>query len=215
MAASEPCMVHFEGPELHCEEPLLAPGKKKIIANFHDECCFSGNDFKTHAYLLPSQQILQKKGKDRLIHVSGFINAKDGHLALRNEQDDIVEEAREIIYPGGNGGSWWDNKQLLKQQHDTIIPLSNPTIEHQGKLQKMTLPDGQPKGLQQVLKEHGFDVQNGMCTKCSPYWGWCKYCYRELDACPTDIIHQFINQSWHFMSAYRLGLTGKAAEWAV
>ncbi|OAX44084.1 hypothetical protein K503DRAFT_679515, partial [Rhizopogon vinicolor AM-OR11-026] len=63
------------------------------------------------------------------------------------------------------------------------------------------------------------------------YWGWCKYLYREvpkktfqdakrcaeeqLDACPTEVIRQFINRSWRFMSAYRLGLTGKAAEWAV
>ena len=36
-----------------------------------------------------------------------------------------------------------------------------------------------------------------------------------LDACPTEVIRHFINRSWRFMSAYRLGLTGKAAEWAV
>ncbi|KIN97613.1 hypothetical protein M404DRAFT_159876, partial [Pisolithus tinctorius Marx 270] len=63
------------------------------------------------------------------------------------------------------------------------------------------------------------------------YWGWCKYCYcqvpksnfaaakeavREiLDSCPEDVIHQCINCSYWFMSAYRLGLTGQAAEWAV
>jgi hypothetical protein len=63
------------------------------------------------------------------------------------------------------------------------------------------------------------------------YWGWCKYRYREvekntfeqakqaakqtLDACPTETIRRFINRSWRFMSAYRQGLTGKAAEWAV
>ncbi|KIK18275.1 hypothetical protein PISMIDRAFT_109744, partial [Pisolithus microcarpus 441] len=63
------------------------------------------------------------------------------------------------------------------------------------------------------------------------YWGWCKYHYREvqkrtfeeakhcaqeqLDVCPTDVIRWFINRSWRFMSAYQLGLTGRAAEWAV
>jgi hypothetical protein len=36
-----------------------------------------------------------------------------------------------------------------------------------------------------------------------------------LEACPDEVIHQFINRSWRFMSAYRLGLTGYAAEWAV
>jgi len=38
---------------------------------------------------------------------------------------------------------------------------------------------------------------------------------QQLDACPTEVIRRFINHSWRFMSAYRMGLTGKAAEWAV
>jgi hypothetical protein len=37
----------------------------------------------------------------------------------------------------------------------------------------------------------------------------------QLDACPADVIRRFINRSWRFMSAYQMGLTGKAAEWAV
>jgi len=49
MATFEQHMVHFEGPELHCIEPKLAPSEQKVIANFHDECCFHGNDYKTHA----------------------------------------------------------------------------------------------------------------------------------------------------------------------
>jgi hypothetical protein len=37
-----------------------------------------------------------------------------------------------------------------------------------------------------------------------------------LDACTVKAIQHFINRSYHFLSAYRLGLTGKAAEfWAV
>ena len=63
------------------------------------------------------------------------------------------------------------------------------------------------------------------------YWGWCKYCYRQvikptfavakdasiniLNACPAEVIQRFINRSYHFLSAYHLGLTGKAAEWVV
>lgn len=299
--------------------------------------------------LLPGQQLLQKKGRGRIIHVSGFINAEDGRLAHWNREGEI-EEAREITYPGANGDSWWDTEQLLKQvkrairifeaqhpncislfifdqssahaslppdalkafemnksnggkqrkQQDTVIPESNPSNEQRGKIQKMTLDNGTPKGLQQVLEERGFDV-SGLRAKCSPvcpwesqdccmarllskqddfakqlsmleklirdagheciflpkfhcelnpiemvciyllcpsritdiqkYWGWCKYRYREvpkkgfdeakrstreiLNACPTEVIRRFINRSWRFMSAYRLGLTGKAAEWAV
>jgi hypothetical protein len=63
------------------------------------------------------------------------------------------------------------------------------------------------------------------------YWGWCKHWYRQiykttfgdakktarecLDACPVDVIRRFFNRSWQFMSAYRQGLTGRVAEWAV
>ncbi|KAE9399002.1 hypothetical protein BT96DRAFT_957397 [Gymnopus androsaceus JB14] len=171
-----------------------------------------------------------------------------------------------------------------RKQRDTVIPQLNPYPEFRGQTQKMTLPDGKPKGLQRVLVERGFDVRN-MRAKCSPvcpfenndccmarllskqedftnqlsmleslitdaghyciflpkfhcelnpiemYWGWVKYRFREipkktfqeakdaafqyLDACPVDMIRRFINQSFHWMSAYRLKLTGKAAEWAV
>ena len=51
-------------------------------------------------------------------------------------------------------------------QHDTIIPLSNPHPEHRGKSQKMTLPDGRPKGLHRVLAEHGFNIAH-LKAKCS------------------------------------------------
>ncbi|OCH83961.1 hypothetical protein OBBRIDRAFT_742433, partial [Obba rivulosa] len=36
-----------------------------------------------------------------------------------------------------------------------------------------------------------------------------------LDSCPIEVIQHFINRSWRFRSAYRLGLSAKAAEWAV
>ena len=63
------------------------------------------------------------------------------------------------------------------------------------------------------------------------YWGWAKYRYRQvnkntfkeakeaaedaLNTCPVEVIRRFINRSWRWMSAYRMGLTGKAAQWAV
>jgi len=53
------------------------------------------------------------------------------------------------------------------KQWDTIIPLSNPCEEHRGKLQKMVLPDGRPKGLKQVLEERGFDIDK-LRAKCTP-----------------------------------------------
>ncbi|KAJ3524344.1 hypothetical protein NMY22_g11041 [Coprinellus aureogranulatus] len=63
------------------------------------------------------------------------------------------------------------------------------------------------------------------------FWGWVKYRYRQeakhnfeaakqaamkwLRACPLDVIRRFINRSWRFTQAYELGLTEKAAAWAV
>jgi len=54
-----------------------------------------------------------------------------------------------------------------KPQKDTIIPMNNPTVECRRKIQKMTTESGKAKGLQQMLKEHGFNVCR-MCAKCSP-----------------------------------------------
>ena len=64
MAAFECRMVHFEGPELLRVDPQLAPGERKVIAIFHDECCFHGNDYRTHvvsgnSHGRPCTQMLQ------------------------------------------------------------------------------------------------------------------------------------------------------------
>ena len=50
IAQFEACMSRFEGPELKRVEPTLGPGEKRIIANFHDECCFHVNDNKARAW---------------------------------------------------------------------------------------------------------------------------------------------------------------------
>jgi hypothetical protein len=65
--------------------------------------------------LAPGQTRLKKKGRGRLIHVSDFITSKTGRLVLLNDDETIIEDARQIIYPGSNGDPWWDNKQLIAQ----------------------------------------------------------------------------------------------------
>lgn len=191
--------------------------------------------------MLPGQQILRKKGRGRLIHVSGFVNAENGRLVSHDENGDVAEEAREIIYPGANGDSWWDTEQLLNQikravqifevehpdcvslfifdqssahaslppdalkafemnksnggkqrkQRDTVVPDSNPSVEHRGKVQVMTLPNGTPKGLQQVLEERGFNVKN-LRAKCTPVCPW-----ESENCCMARLLSRqddFINQ---------------------
>ena len=53
-------------------------------------------------------------------------------------------------------------------QHDTVIPQSNLDPSKRGLLQKMTTSSGQPKGLQSVLEEWGFDLRGLKRSKCSP-----------------------------------------------
>jgi len=54
-----------------------------------------------------------------------------------------------------------------RKQKNTVIPINNPTVECCGKTQKMMTEAGMPKGLQQMLEEHRFDIC-AMQVKCSP-----------------------------------------------
>ena len=55
-----------------------------------------------------------------------------------------------------------------RKQRDTIIPDSNPDPTKRGLVQKMTTPNGEPKGLKSVLEERGFNVQGLRRAKCAP-----------------------------------------------
>ena len=59
------------------------------------------------------------------------------------------------------------NGRKMKKMKDTVIPMNNPTVECCRKPQKMTTDAGKPKGLQQMLEEHGFNIHT-MHVKCSP-----------------------------------------------
>jgi len=63
-----------------------------------------------------------------------------------------------------------------RKQKDTIIPMNNRYIEHHGKAQKMTTEASQAKGLQQTLKEHGFDI-------CRMHMKFSPVCPLENDDC--------------------------------
>ena len=69
----------------------------------------------------PDEQILQKKGRGRIIHVSDFVEEENGRLIVHNEEGDIVKDARCIIYPGSGGDPWWDHTQLLAQVDKALV----------------------------------------------------------------------------------------------
>jgi hypothetical protein len=66
------------------------------------------------------EQKLLRKGRGRLIHVSDFVEEENGRLIVRNEEGDVVKDARCIIYPGVGGDAWWDHNQLLAQVDKAI-----------------------------------------------------------------------------------------------
>jgi len=68
----------------------------------------------------PDEQILQKKGRGRIIHVSDFVEEENGRLIIRDEEGVIVKDAQMIIYPGTGGDPWWDHTQLLVQVDKAI-----------------------------------------------------------------------------------------------
>ncbi len=59
-----------------------------------------------------------------------------------------------------DGGKQW-------RQCDTIILWNSPLVHMHGKVQKMVMESGEPKGLQWTLDKHGFDVKK-MKAKCTP-----------------------------------------------
>jgi hypothetical protein len=78
----------------------------------------------TFLRLQKSEQILVKKSRGRLIHISEFIEEINGRLVVREVPDGrVTKEARQIIYPGSNGDPWWDCKQLIQQVKERAIPV--------------------------------------------------------------------------------------------
>ena len=68
------------------------------------------------------EQILQKKGHGRIIHISDFVKEENRHLIICNEEGNIIKDAQMIIYLGVSGDPWWDHMQLLVQV-DKVIAI--------------------------------------------------------------------------------------------
>ena len=66
---------------------------------------------------------MPKKSRGRIIHPSEFIEPENGRLVLLGEDGKVIKEARQIIYPGSNGDTWWDCEQLIEQVKKKAIPV--------------------------------------------------------------------------------------------
>jgi len=78
---------------------------------------------------LPDQQLLQKKGRGCIIHVSDFVKEENRRVIIRNEEGDIIKDARTIIYLGVGGDPWWDHTQLLVQVDKAIAIFEEAHLE--------------------------------------------------------------------------------------
>ena len=73
--------------------------------------------------LCEGEQVLHKKGRGRLIHISDFIEEVNGRLVAKDGDGKIIKEARKVIYPGSNGDPYWDCEQLVEQVRTQAIPV--------------------------------------------------------------------------------------------
>ena len=79
-----------------------------------------------------------------------------------------------------------------RRQKDTVIPMNNPDVSRRGKVQSMTTNDGEAKGLEQTLRERGFNI-TGMRAKCSPVCPW-----ENENCCMARLLSKqdnFVNQT--------------------
>src|SRR6266851_8650182 len=124
-------MASYTDDTLEHIPPKLLPGEKEHILIMQDETVFHTNEYCRHTWLTQDQQLIQKKGAGRAVHVLDFICETIGHLKLSEEQ--IREQAElpeqlhlpsvkacKIIYPGKGFDAWWDLPQLLQQLKSTI-----------------------------------------------------------------------------------------------
>ena len=136
MAKYEKCMVKWlkhEDRTFKRVEPELGSGEKQIVPLFQDKSSFHASKYKSNVWSVHSfclmvlflcvgrgrlwndKQMLMKKGRGRIIHMSDFIEEENGCLIVRNRDSAIVRDTRCITYPGANDDAWWDLPQLLKQ----------------------------------------------------------------------------------------------------
>ena len=80
----------------------------------------------------------------------------------------------ESKFPGITSIFLFDNAPSHKKFDDNALNASNmnvypggkqPALEMEGNVQKMTLPDGTPKGMKMVLQERGVDVKGMNAAK--------------------------------------------------
>ncbi|KIN93166.1 hypothetical protein M404DRAFT_171693, partial [Pisolithus tinctorius Marx 270] len=164
-------MVQFDGPELTKIEPDLRPCERRLKVYYHNECSFHANDNTNSAWII--------KDARKIIYPGANGDAWWTHDNLLTQMQYAIQIHEEVCGPGVQALFIFDNSSAhatlppdalrafdmnksnggkQRKQQDTTIPHSNPDPTKWGLLQRMTTPTGEPKGLQAVLEERGFDL---------------------------------------------------------
>ncbi|KAJ6522623.1 hypothetical protein B0H10DRAFT_2249903 [Mycena sp. CBHHK59/15] len=113
----------------------LNDGEVEHVVIKHDESTLHSNDYQNnHYWLKEGEQVLKKKGRGRLIMVSGFLCEHFGLLALPEdmvaENEKLAAELRlavtdstTVIYPDNKpgGDAYWNMEQMIAQLVKAIL----------------------------------------------------------------------------------------------
>jgi hypothetical protein len=129
LKAMENFRATYAEPDMRELLPELEADDVEHITIVHDESTIHLNDYENnHYWLKPGEQILKKKGRGRLIMISGFLCERYGLLALTDkmiaENNKLATELRlaiadsiTVIYPDNKpgGDAYWNMQQMIAQ----------------------------------------------------------------------------------------------------
>jgi hypothetical protein len=99
--------------------PRLTDNEKEIVWVVQDECVFASNDARKCVWMEDGKPPIRPKGDGKVIMVSEFLCPCHGRMKWEGK------ETTEIITPGANNDGYWDNKDVVKQLTEKVIPIFN------------------------------------------------------------------------------------------
>ena len=127
MESYEKIMFKYVGDD--CEtaiRPDLDDGVRPLVLVVQDESCFAANDGRKSVWMENGKTKLRPKGQSRVIIVSEFLCECHGRLSLSDDDQMsypfFPSEATVIIKPGA-GSKYWENKDLVDQLKNKVIPI--------------------------------------------------------------------------------------------
>ena len=196
---------------------------KEIALQWHQKLEGSSEHFARRIRgLARHYQIFEHLPKEKRGGIKNSRSVMKNETVLRASRAWLIQQKKGSVSPGN----------FQKGINEIILPSLNifpskPLCERTARRWLIKLGWQRTK-IKKGVYVDGHDI---LTIHIMQYWGWAKYRYRQydkntfqqakdaakkaLDACPVEVIQRFINRSWRWISAFRMGLTGNAAQWAV